>query len=118
MVNTYLFSDPKDYKKAEENALKAVKLAPSSAGIHILLGDCYRAENDLQKAKDAYSKAIELDPNSTDPYYKKGNANTFLGNLEEARQNYADGGSTISRQPGPFPSLLIRICMQVTRRQP
>ena len=91
-VNAYLFFDPKDFKKAEENALTAVKLAPTSPGVLISLGDCYRAENDLQKAKDAYSKAIELDPNVPEAYYKKGNANTFLGNLEEARQNFKDAG--------------------------
>ena len=92
LVNSYLFADPKDFKKAEENALKVVELSPSSAGAEIVLGDCYRAENELDKAKTSYSKAIELNPKSAEPYYKKGNANTFLGNLEEARQNYSEGG--------------------------
>ncbi len=91
LVSSYLFVDPKDFKKAEENALKVVELAPSSPGAEITLGDCYRAQNSLEKARDAYSKAIELDPNMSAAYYKKGNANTFLGNFDEARQNYMDG---------------------------
>jgi len=92
LVNSWLFSDPKDFKKAEQNALKVVEMAPTSPGAEIALGDCYRAQNDLQKAKDAYSKAIQLDPNSSGAYYKKGHANTFLGNYDEARQDYMDGG--------------------------
>jgi tetratricopeptide (TPR) repeat protein len=92
LVMSYLFMDPKDPKQAEENAMKVVELAPSSPGAEIALGDCYRAQNDLAKARDSYSKAIELDPNVSEAYYKKGHANTFLGNFDEARQNYMDGG--------------------------
>lgn len=90
---SYLFSDPKDFKKAEENAMKVVELAPKSAGAQILLGDCYRAQNDMQKAKDAYAKAVTLDPESPDAYSKEGNANTYLGNMDEARKNYLDGSA-------------------------
>ena len=92
LTNSYLFNDPKDLKKAEENALKLVELAPKSAGAQITLGDCYRAQNDMQKAKDAYAKAVALDTNAPEGYYKLGHANTYLGNMEEARKNYADGG--------------------------
>jgi tetratricopeptide (TPR) repeat protein len=103
MVNTNLFFEPRDFKKAEENALKAVKLAPSSPGIQIALGDCYRAQNKLEKARDAYAKAIQLDPNSPDAYYKKGNANTFLGNMDEARRDYMDGGKYDQSATGAVP---------------
>ena len=89
---SFLFNEPKDFKKAEEYALKAVKLAPSSPGVEIALGDCYRAEDNLQKAKDAYSKAITLDPSAPEAYYKKGHANTYLGNFDEAREDYMNGG--------------------------
>jgi tetratricopeptide (TPR) repeat protein len=93
LSGSYLFNDPKDLKKAEENALKIVELAPTSPGAEIQLGDCYRAQNDFQKAKDAYAKAVTLDPTAPEAYYKEGHANTYLGNMEEARKNYADGGS-------------------------
>jgi tetratricopeptide (TPR) repeat protein len=105
MINACLFFAPKDFGKAEECALKAVKLAPSSAGVQISLGDCYRAEDKLEQARDAYSKAIELDANSPDAYYKKGNANTFLGNLDEARQNFMEGGKYDPSATGPTPMI-------------
>ncbi|HTX88226.1 MAG TPA: tetratricopeptide repeat protein [Bacteroidales bacterium] len=92
LFRTYLFNDPKDFKMAEQNATKVTMLAPSSPGAEIALGDCYRAENDLMKAKDAYSKAISLDPTMAEAYYKRGHANTFLGNYDEAKQDYRDGG--------------------------
>ena len=92
LLNSYLFMEPKDFKKAEENALKVTELAPQSAGAQIALGDCYRAQQNLEKARDAYGKAVQLDPDVSEPYYKKGHANTFLGNYDEARQNYMDGG--------------------------
>jgi len=92
MVNSCLFFEPKDFKKAEANALKVVELAPQSPGAEIALGDCYRAQMNLEKAREAYGKAVSLDPSVSEPYFKKGHANTFLGNYDEARQNYSEGG--------------------------
>lgn len=92
LANSYIFNEPKDLKKAEENSVKVVELAPKSAGAQITLGDCYRAQNDFVKAKAAYAKAVELNPTSPVAYYKEGHANTYLGNYDEARKNYADAG--------------------------
>ncbi len=92
LANSYLFNEPKDLQKAEENALKIVSIAPKSAGAQITLGDVYRAQNDFQKAKDAYAKAVQLNTGSPEAYYKLGHSNTYLGNLDEARKNYAAGG--------------------------
>ena len=89
---SYLFNEPKDLKKAEENALKVVSIAAKSAGAQITLGDTYRAQNDFQKAKEAYTKAVQLDTEVPEAYYKLGHANTYLGNLEDARRNYGDAG--------------------------
>ncbi len=88
---SYLFNEPKDFKKGETYAQKAVQLSPNSPGAQILLGDCYRAEDDMTKARDAYAKAITLAPNTSAGYYKKGHAESFLGNLDEARKNYMEG---------------------------
>ena len=90
MVGSYIFASPKDFKKAEENALKLVEVAPTSPGAQIALGDCYRAENDFQKAREAYAKAITLDPGVSEPYYKKGHVESFLGNYDDARKSYAE----------------------------
>ena len=100
LANSYMFNDPKDLKKAEENSLKLVELAPKSAGAQISLGDCYRAQNDFAKAKAAYAKAVELNPTSPEAYYKEGHSNTYLGNYDEARKNYADGGKNDVVQTG------------------
>jgi tetratricopeptide (TPR) repeat protein len=71
--------------------------------MEIALGDCYRAENELEKARDCYTKAIQLDPNSPDAYYKKGNADTFLGNMDDARQNFMNGGKYDQSASGAIP---------------
>jgi tetratricopeptide (TPR) repeat protein len=93
LAGSYMFNEPKDLKKAEENALKVVELAPKSSGAQITMGDCYRAQNDFAKAKTAYAKAVELNPTAPEAYYKEGHANIYLGNYDEARKNYADAGN-------------------------
>jgi tetratricopeptide (TPR) repeat protein len=87
---SYLFSEPKDFKKAEENALKVVELSPKSSGAQVALGDCYRAEDDLEKARTAYAKAIELNPDEPVAYSKKGHVNSFLGKYDEAKNDYME----------------------------
>lgn len=91
LSNSYLFSEPKDFKKAEENASKVVELSPKSSNAQIALGDCYRAQNDLEKARTAYIKAVELNPDEPVAYYKKGHVNSFLGKFDEARNDYMEG---------------------------
>ncbi len=91
LSGSYIFSDPKDLKKGEENALKVVELSPKSSNAEVLLGDCYRAQNDMEKARTAYAKAIELEPDVATAYYKKGHVNSFLGKYDEARQDYLEG---------------------------
>ena len=91
LSGSYIFSDPRDLKKGEENALKAVELSPKSSNAEVLLGDCYRAQNDMEKARTAYTKAIELEPDVAVGYYKRGHVNSFLGKYDEARQDYMEG---------------------------
>ncbi len=91
LFGSYVFSDPKDLKKGEENALKVVELSPKSSNAEVALGDCYRAQNDMEKARTAYAKAIGLEPDVAEAYYKKGHVSSFLGNYDEARQDYMEG---------------------------
>lgn len=91
LANSYLFSEPKDFKKAEENALKVVELSSKSPAAQVTLGDCYRAQNNLEKARAAYLKAIELNTDEPTAYYKKGHVNSFLGNYDEAKNDYMEG---------------------------
>lgn len=100
LANSYLFDNPIDLQKAETNALKLVELYPISSGMHIILGDCYRAQDDLAKARAAYYKAVEMDTDNPISYYKLGHANSYLGNFEEARKNYAAAGEHDVRKAG------------------
>jgi tetratricopeptide (TPR) repeat protein len=93
LSNSFLFQEPKNFKQAEANAVKLTELAPESSGSFILLGDTYRAQNDLKKAYEAYSKAVMLDPESPAALYKRGHAQTFLGEYEKARADYQQAGS-------------------------
>ena len=54
---------------ALDHAVKAVALAPDSAGDHDTLAEVYFQRGDKDKAVAAQKKAIELDPNKT--YYGK-----------------------------------------------
>jgi tetratricopeptide (TPR) repeat protein len=93
LSNSFLFQDPKNFKQAEANAAKLTELAPESSGSFILLGDTYRAQNNMQKAYESYSKAVMLDPESPTALYKRGHAETFLGEYEKARADYQQAGS-------------------------
>ncbi len=92
LANSYLFDDPKDFKMAQATAMKLVNLS-STSGTNILLGDTYRAQNDLAKADEMYSKAIQLDAESPEALYKRGHARTFLGQFDNARADYEKAGS-------------------------
>lgn len=37
--------------------------------VHVLLGKCYRGENDPEKAKLEFLAAIQADPNAAQPHY-------------------------------------------------
>jgi tetratricopeptide (TPR) repeat protein len=89
LANSYVFSDPKDFARAQEYAQKAVDLAPSEQWPHDILGDVYRAQNDLERARDAYTRAAELDPTNGSPLQQRGHVNSFLGNYDEARADYS-----------------------------
>lgn len=93
LSNSFLFQEPKNFKQAEANAIKLTEMAPENSGSFILLGDTYRAQNDMQKAYEAYSKAVMLDPESPTALYKRGHAHTFLGEYEKARADYQQAGS-------------------------
>lgn len=92
LTNSYLFEDPRDFKQAEATALKLVNIAATN-GTYILLGDTYRAENNLAKAEETYSKAVQQDPESPEALYKRGHARTFLGQFDNARADYEKAGS-------------------------
>lgn len=89
LANSYIFREPRDLEKAREHALRYVELRPDAADSHITLGDVYRAQGDLEAARTAYGKAAEVDASSDVAFSKKGHAESFLGNFEEARADFA-----------------------------
>ena len=87
---SYLFTSPKDFKKAQGFHQMVVDKLPKSSQARIGLGDCHRAQNDLEQALANYEKAAELDPENQTAHSKAGHANTFMGNFDKARKNFQD----------------------------
>ncbi len=47
----------------------AREVLPTMPQVHVLLGKCYQAENELQKAKAEFQLAIQSDPSASQPHY-------------------------------------------------
>jgi curved DNA-binding protein CbpA len=54
--------NPRLRKQAEENLLKAIELAPTSAGAYAILGQLYERAGAMDRARAMYRKALEWDP--------------------------------------------------------
>ena len=98
--NSYMFDDPKDFAKAEQNMVKAVELAPEEGMAHIQLGDSYRAQQNLEKALISYQKATRLDSTDAMGYIKAGHVQTFLGRFADARIDYRKAGQLSENKMG------------------
>jgi tetratricopeptide (TPR) repeat protein len=86
--NSYIFTEPKDFDKAVEYMSRLVELAPDEPNSHDLMGDAYRAQNDLVSARESYTRAAELAPDDASPVQQRGHVNSFLGDYEAARADY------------------------------
>lgn len=86
--SSYLFNEPRDIAKAEENARTIVELIPEESNAHENLGDVLRAQGRLEDARTAYALAAELDPADAVPVLKLGHIDSFLGNYQQARAEY------------------------------
>ena len=91
LAGSYLFSDPKDFAKAEKYYRKAIDLAPGNDVNYWALGDVYRGSNRLEDARRYYKLALQLDPKDLTSPIKLGHVNSFLGNFDEARADYDRG---------------------------
>ena len=96
--NSYLFSEPKDFARAERAMWRSLEIAPEEAKPYENLGDVYRAMADLERARELYARALEKDPSLTAAAIKKGHVNSFLGRFEEARADYDKGLATAKDQ--------------------
>jgi tetratricopeptide (TPR) repeat protein len=88
LATNNLFGEPKDFAAAETWAEKFIATFPNEAKGYEILGDIKRAQNDLEAALAAYNSASRLDPTLEQAAHKRGHVNSFLGNIEEARNAY------------------------------
>jgi len=88
IASNYLFSEPRDFAKAEEYAQKVTVAYPNEAKAYELTGDIMRAQNNLDAALEAYNQATAMDPSLAQAQHKKGHVNSFLGNFDDARAAY------------------------------
>jgi tetratricopeptide (TPR) repeat protein len=80
--------EPRDFAQAKQQADLVVASAPEEGKSYELLGDLYRAMNELQQARDAYAMAVQKDSMLGVARLKVGHINSFLGNYAEARTSY------------------------------
>jgi len=88
LANSYMFREPMDYASAEENLRRVVELEPDVAYHQDLLGDLYRAQNNLESALEQYDQALALAPDKSEPHGQRAHVNAFLGNYDQARADY------------------------------
>jgi len=86
--NSYLFGEPKDFAKSLEQFQRAATLAPNEPFVHDLLGDVYRAQNNLDRARAEYTRGHELDLTDASLLQQRGHVNSFAGNYAAARADY------------------------------
>ena len=85
---SYMFNEPKDFKKAEGFMTTMLEKSPTNSRAHIALGDCFRAQKDLDKALASYLDAATHDDTDPVAHSKAGHVNSLLGNYDDARTNY------------------------------
>ena len=86
--NSYLFGEPKDFAKSLQHMQHAEALAPNEPAMHDLLGDVYRAQNNLDQARAEYTRGHELNPSDASLLQQRGHVNSFAGNYAAARADY------------------------------
>jgi Tfp pilus assembly protein PilF len=58
--------------------------------IHLLLGKCYRAQNDLESAKTEFVAAIKVDPTAAAPHYLLAQVYRAQHNAEASARELAE----------------------------
>jgi predicted Zn-dependent protease len=78
----------RDYSKAEENLIKAIKLNDSQAPFYNLLGFVRLQQKKYKGARESFNKALSVDPNFQPSIYGMGLVNFFKENYSLAIQNF------------------------------
>jgi tetratricopeptide (TPR) repeat protein len=77
-----------DTETAISDLNQAVEENPDLTMAHVILGDIYRAKNDLQDAQTHYEIAVRLDPYDYKNHYNLGVTYQFLNRLQDAAACY------------------------------
>ena len=72
-----------------KHAKRALSIEKNKSFYFVLLGDVYRAKNDLEMAAKQYDRAFEAGTNKYLSAGKAGHAYTFLEDYEEARNRFS-----------------------------
>jgi tetratricopeptide (TPR) repeat protein len=88
LATSYRSFEPRDFAQAKQHADLVVASAPEEGKSYELLGDVYRAMNELQQARDAYAMAVQKDSTLGVARLKVGHINSFLGSYADARTSY------------------------------
>ncbi len=73
---------------AQDEAARAVSIAPDAAPLHRLLGDCYAAAGNTNAAVAQYDEAIRLAPKDADNFIALGDGYWNAGRPDEALKAY------------------------------
>lgn len=83
--NSYIYralvwSDRREFEKARDDLLQAVRLNPNSALTYDNLGSVYERQGEIDLAIENFGQAIRLDPNRAQAFYNRGHA--YLAKLD------------------------------------
>jgi Flp pilus assembly protein TadD len=80
----------------------AIMLAPKDPEILVLCGAIFFTAHDYQKAVDAYTNALKLKPNDASVFAIRGICYAYLGQRDEAMQDFARGIEVNRFDPTPY----------------
>ncbi len=98
LENAENFIKEKDWVKAENEYIEALKIDIHNTNTYIKLADLYYAKKDYEKAKETYEYAIKLQENDY-IYNKLGDISTEMGDLNNAAISYSKSISMTANNP-------------------
>lgn len=77
--NSYVYralvwNERREFEKARDDLVQALRLNPTSALIHNNLGSVYERKGELDRAVESYGEAIRLDPTAAQAFYNRAHA--------------------------------------------
>jgi tetratricopeptide (TPR) repeat protein len=92
----------RDYKKAEDEFFKMLKINPNSTEAYNNLGFLYFEQQKYREAIDAYNRAIDINPKDTFTWNNLGLLYYTINDLEKAKQVFANGIANHGEDPTSY----------------